>query len=79
VTHVTHGTRRPPDRGVDPDPTAPDHAAMQPQDPSSPTPPNAEAASDALQALLDLKAQMERLHAELEYVRLMLKVGARSF
>lgn len=36
------------------------------------------AASAQLQALLELKAQMERLHAELEYVRLMLKVGVRS-
>jgi hypothetical protein len=52
---------------------------MEPQDPSSAPLPNAEAAGAALQALLELKAQMERLHAELEYVRLMLKVGVRSF
>ena len=30
-----------------------------------------------LQALLDLKQQMHDLHARLEYVRLMLKLGVR--
>lgn len=36
-------------------------------------------ATEQLQALLELKAHMERLHAELEYARLMLKLGARRF
>jgi hypothetical protein len=42
-------------------------------------PPLRTAAAEQLRALLELKAQLQRLHAELEYVRLMLKVGARHF
>ena len=41
--------------------------------------PPSTAAAEQLQALLELKAQLQRLHAELEYVRLMLKVCVRHF
>jgi hypothetical protein len=51
---------------------------MEPQPTPSPAA-GPSAASAQLQALLELKAQMERLHAELEYVRLMLRVGVRRF
>ena len=36
-------------------------------------------ATEQLRALLELKAQMERLHAELEYARLMLSLQVRRF
>jgi hypothetical protein len=36
------------------------------------------AAQARLQKLLELKSRMEQLHADLEYMRLMLRLGARQ-
>ncbi len=52
-----------------------EHAAMD----ANNSPDQAQQGLDAyvrMQKLLELKAQMEQLHAKLEYVRLMLKLGA---
>jgi hypothetical protein len=63
-----------PRRGVDRQAKASDDRFMKPEDkPQKQTEPvTAEA---QMQAWTDLRDQMQRLHAELEYVRLMLKLG----
>jgi hypothetical protein len=48
----------------------------QPQDAEASTPPLPDAAA-RLQALVGLRDELQRLHAELEFVRLMLKLRAK--
>jgi hypothetical protein len=46
--------------------------------PPSDQPPQPDPAEQAMQTLLHLRDQMQHLHAELEYIQLMLRLGLRS-
>ena len=68
----------PRNRGVDPLPARIDHDAMDSLNPSPQSPPPRGADLEArLQAWIQLRDQMRNVEAQLEYVRLMLKMGVR--
>ena len=68
--------RTPRNRGVDPRWARPDHSVMEPLNPPPKTPQGADL--DArVQAWIQLRDQMRNVEAQLEYVRLMLKMGVR--
>jgi len=76
-SHAAHGPGDAPlGRGVDRQTGRHDDSAMD--SPNQPRGSLPEIAFEArLQALRDLKRELQFLHARLEYIRLMLKLGAR--
>ena len=70
-----HPTPR--NRGVDPLLARVDHAVMEPLNPSPKTPPQGADLEARVQAWIQLRDQMRHVEAQLEYVRLMLKMGVR--
>jgi len=73
---ATRWLGRPPDRGIDHEQWRRDDSAMD--SPSTPRGlPQATDFEARLQALLKIRHEMEMLHARLEYVRLLLKLGVR--
>lgn len=54
-------------------------ATMEDQNPSDPNLPPASAADPTAAAWQDLLSELTELHARLEYLRLLLKLGVRGF
>ncbi len=52
---------------------------MEDQNPSDVNPPPADATNDTAAAWQDLLSELTELHARLEYLRLLLKLGVRGF
>lgn len=64
-----------PGRGIDPAQRLRDHAGMQPRQPDPPKPPADPDAYERLIKLIELRDTLRETHAQLEFLRLMVRLN----